>query len=107
MTGEITLRGNVLPIGGLKEKVLAAHRGGIKAVVIPEENKKDINEIPQTVLKSVELILVSHMDDVLKRALVVSDPDALFDHRELDDPSAEAPAGFRKKDDEPRPSLPQ
>ena len=57
MTGEITLRGNVLPIGGLKEKVLAAHRGGIKAVLIPEENKKDINEIPATILKSVELIL--------------------------------------------------
>ena len=107
MTGEITLRGNVLPIGGLKEKVLAAHRGGIKAVIIPEENKKDINEIPATVLKSVELILVAHMDDVLKRALVVSDPDALFAHRDLDDPTAEAPAGFEKKDDESRPSLPQ
>ena len=108
MTGEITLRGNVLPIGGLKEKVLAAHRGGIKAVIIPEENKKDINEIPAAVLKSVELILVAHMDDVLKRALVVSDPDALFAHGgELDDPSSEAPAGFQKKDDEPRPSLPQ
>ena len=107
MTGEITLRGNVLPIGGLKEKVLAAHRGGIKAVIIPEENKKDINEIPATVLKNVELTLVAHMDDVLKRALVVSDPEALFAHRDLDDPAAEAPAGFRKKDDESRPSLPQ
>ncbi len=107
MTGEITLRGNVLPIGGLKEKVLAAHRGGIKAILIPEENKKDINEIPAAILKSVELILVGHMDDVLKRALVVSDPEALFAHRDLDDPSAEAPTGFDKKDAEPRPSLPQ
>ena len=107
MTGEITLRGNVLPIGGLKEKVLAAHRGGIKAVIIPEENKKDINEIPATILKSVELILVSHMDDVLKRALVVSDPEALFAPHELDDVPADAPAGFEKKDTEPRPSLPQ
>ncbi len=107
MTGEITLRGNVLPIGGLKEKVLAAHRGGIKAVLIPEENKKDINEIPAAILKSVEMILVGHMDDVLKRALVVSDPERLFAHRDLDDPSADAPAGFDKKDAEPRPSLPQ
>ncbi|MDE0213934.1 MAG: endopeptidase La, partial [Deltaproteobacteria bacterium] len=85
MTGEITLRGNVLPIGGLKEKVLAAHRGGIKTVLIPEENKKDIHDIPSTILKGVELVLVSHMDDVLKRALVVSDPDALFSASELDD----------------------
>ena len=107
MTGEITLRGNVLPIGGLKEKVLAAHRGGIKAVLIPEENKKDINEIPSTVLKGVELILVSHMDDVLKRALVVHDPDTLFTPHELDDAAADAPAGFQKKDAETRPSLPQ
>jgi ATP-dependent Lon protease len=107
MTGEITLRGNVLPIGGLKEKVLAAHRGGIKAVLIPEENKKDINEIPATILKSVELILVSHMDDVLKRALVVSDPESLFTPQDLDDPTANAPAGFQKKDTESRPSLPQ
>ena len=107
MTGEITLRGNVLPIGGLKEKVLAAHRGGIKAVIIPEENKKDINEIPSIILKSVELILVSHMDDVLKRALVVSDPEALFTPHDLDDATAEPPAGFQKKDTESRPSLPQ
>jgi ATP-dependent Lon protease len=103
MTGEITLRGNVLPIGGLKEKVLAAHRGGIKAVIIPEENKKDINEIPPTVLKSVELILVSHMDDVLKRALVLTDPDTFFKKRSLD--AAEPPAGFDKKDHEPRPEI--
>lgn len=107
MTGEITLRGSVLPIGGLKEKVLAAHRGGIKAVIIPAENKKDINEIPATILKSVELILVSHMDEVLKRALVVSDPDALFRQPELDDAAAGAAASFGKKDAEPRPSLPQ
>ena len=107
MTGEITLRGNVLPIGGLKEKVLAAHRGGIKTILIPEENKKDINEIPATVLKGVELISVAHMDDVLRRALVVSDPEALFARRELDESSAEAPTGFQKKDAESRHSLPQ
>ncbi|MDH3446244.1 MAG: endopeptidase La, partial [Deltaproteobacteria bacterium] len=78
MTGEITLRGNVLPIGGLKEKILAAHRAGIKKVLIPAENEKDIEEIPATVLKGVELSLVSHMDDVLKKALVLSDPESLF-----------------------------
>src|SRR6266536_2737904 len=78
MTGEITLRGTVLPIGGLKEKVLAAHRAGIKKVLIPADNEKDIEEIPATVLKTVELELVAHMDQVLKKALVIDDPDALF-----------------------------
>jgi ATP-dependent Lon protease len=74
MTGEITLRGRVLPIGGLKEKVFAGHRGGIKVVLIPKENEKDIEEIPQQILKSVELIKVEHMDEVLRHALVLSDP---------------------------------
>ena len=78
MTGEITLRGRVLPIGGLKEKVLAAHRGLIKKVLIPEENAKDIKEIPSKILKEMELILVEHMDDVLKQALAVDDPEKLF-----------------------------
>ena len=78
MTGEITLRGRVLPIGGLKEKVLAAHRGLIKNVLIPKENAKDIKEIPGKILKDVELILVEHMDEVLKQSLVVDDPDKLF-----------------------------
>ncbi len=75
MTGEVTLRGNVLPIGGLKEKVLAAHRGGIKHVLIPIENEKDISEIPDTVLKSITIELVQHMDEVLRKALVLEDPD--------------------------------
>jgi ATP-dependent Lon protease len=75
MTGEITLRGRVLPIGGLKEKILAAHRAGIKTVLIPKENEKDIKEIPSKVLKSVELVLVEHMDEVLRKALVLDDPD--------------------------------
>jgi ATP-dependent Lon protease len=78
MTGEITLRGRVLPIGGLKEKVLAAHRAGIKTVLIPKENEKDVEEIPQQVLKSVALIKVEHMDQVLRHALVLEDPDAFF-----------------------------
>jgi ATP-dependent Lon protease len=73
MTGEITLRGRVLPIGGLKEKVLAAHRGLVTRVLIPEDNMKDIEEIPKRVLKRVELIPVAHMDQVLKEALVLKE----------------------------------
>jgi ATP-dependent Lon protease len=78
MTGEITLRGRVLPIGGLKEKVLAAHRGLIRKVLIPKENAKDIQEIPAKILKEMELVLVAHMDEVLKQALVLEDPEKLF-----------------------------
>ena len=69
MTGEITLRGRVLPIGGLKEKLLAALRAGIKTVMIPEENVKDLSEIPENVKKGLEIIPVARMDDVLKHAL--------------------------------------
>ncbi len=84
MTGEITLRGRILPIGGLKEKVLAAHRGGIKVVVIPKENEKDIEEIPAPILKGIELVPVEHMDDVLKRALVLANPEAFFEPKAQD-----------------------
>ena len=70
MTGEVTLRGRVLAIGGLKEKLLAALRGGIKTVLIPEENRKDLAEIPANILNGLEIIPVSHVDDVLARALV-------------------------------------
>ena len=69
MTGEITLRGLVLPIGGLKEKLLAAHRAGIKTVLIPIENKKDLVEVPKTVLESIEIIAVKNVEEVLKIAL--------------------------------------
>ncbi len=69
MTGEITLRGLVLPIGGLKEKLLAAHRAGIKKVLIPVENKKDLIEVPKTILESMEIIPVKNVDEVLKVAL--------------------------------------
>ena len=69
MTGEITLRGLVLPIGGLKEKLLAAHRAGIKKVLIPEENKKDLVEVPKTILNNIEIIPVKNVDEVLKVAL--------------------------------------
>ena len=70
MTGEITLRGRVLPIGGLKEKLLAALRGGIKMVLIPEENAKDLADIPENVKNALEIVPVAHMDEVLARALV-------------------------------------
>ena len=70
MTGEITLRGRVLPIGGLKEKLLAALRGGIKTVLIPEDNAKDLADIPENVKNGLEIIPVARMDDVIRRALV-------------------------------------
>jgi ATP-dependent Lon protease len=70
MTGEITLRGRVLPIGGLKEKLLAALRGGIKTVLIPEDNAKDLAEIPDNVKSGLEIVPVGRMDEVLKHALV-------------------------------------
>ncbi|MFA7466900.1 MAG: endopeptidase La [Desulfotomaculaceae bacterium] len=69
MTGEITLRGRVLPIGGLKEKILAAHRAGIKTIILPMDNRKDTEEIPANVKKQLELVLVDHMDEVLNVAL--------------------------------------
>src|SRR5262245_10896860 len=69
MTGEISLRGRVLPIGGLKEKTLAAHRAGIKRIILPERNKPDLEEIPQEVRDELEFVFVSHLEDVLKAAL--------------------------------------
>jgi ATP-dependent Lon protease len=78
MTGEITLRGRVMPIGGVKEKLLAAHRSGITTVIIPRENRKDLREVPRRVLKSTRIVLVDHMDDVLREALCLPIPDALF-----------------------------
>ena len=69
MTGEVTLRGHVLPIGGLKEKLLAAHRAGISKVLIPEENKKDLTEIPKNIIDNIEVITVKTVDEVLKIAL--------------------------------------
>jgi len=78
MTGEITLRGRVLPIGGLKEKFLAAHRGGIKKVIIPKENEKDLMDIPSSISKQIDIVLVEHMDEVLSHALILREGDTLF-----------------------------
>ncbi|WP_044894609.1 endopeptidase La [Bacillus alveayuensis] len=69
MTGEITLRGRVLPIGGLKEKTLSAHRAGLKKVILPKENEKDLDDIPEIVKKDLQFVLVSHLDEVLEHAL--------------------------------------
>ncbi|MBF0119149.1 MAG: endopeptidase La [Desulfobacterales bacterium] len=82
MTGEITLRGRVLPIGGLKEKILAAHRGGIKKVIIPKDNEKDLKDIPVTVSAQIEIITVTHMDEVLTHALILKENETLFDEKE-------------------------
>ena len=70
MTGEITLRGTVLPVGGIKEKVIAAHRAGIHKILLPEENKRDMADVPQIVKKDVQFVFVHHMDEVLSQALV-------------------------------------
>ena len=70
MTGEVTLRGRVLPIGGLKEKLLAALRAGIKTVIIPQENEKDLAEIPDNVLKGLTIVPVSNVEEALAKALV-------------------------------------
>ncbi|MBZ0232513.1 MAG: endopeptidase La [Deltaproteobacteria bacterium] len=75
MTGEVTLRGRVLAIGGLKEKILAAHRAGVTTVIIPEENQKDLKDIPESVLSALAIVPVKHMDDVLRVALAVANPD--------------------------------
>ena len=78
MTGEITLRGRVLPVGGLKEKILAAHRAKVKLVIIPKDNEKDLAEIPGHILKSLEVVLVENMDEVLLKALAVDRPEEIF-----------------------------
>jgi ATP-dependent Lon protease len=75
MTGEITLRGRVLPIGGLKEKILAAHRGNIKIVIIPKDNERDLAEVPQNVQKALKIIFVEHIDEVMKIAFVQDEED--------------------------------
>ncbi|MEW5948956.1 MAG: endopeptidase La [Thermodesulfobacteriota bacterium] len=78
MTGEITLRGRVLPIGGLKEKMLAARRSNVSAVFIPRENEKDLKDIPPKLIKSIKVEMVESMDEVLKKALILDDPESLF-----------------------------
>ena len=97
MTGEITLRGRVLPIGGLKEKIIAAHRGGIKKILIPKENEKDLRDVPSSISKQLEIIPVEHMDEVLSYALIQEEGDVLF--KKVDIPFEIA----AKNSGEPRP----
>ncbi|WP_336964243.1 endopeptidase La [Sphingobium aquiterrae] len=97
MTGEVTLRGRVLPIGGLKEKLLAALRGGIKTVLIPQENEKDLAEIPANVREGLEIIPVEHVDQVLARALVA--PLEAIAWTEEDDLAAQPRPGHSPEND--------
>jgi ATP-dependent Lon protease len=96
MTGEVSLRGNAMPIGGLKEKLLAALRGGIKTVLIPEENVKDLADIPDNVKEGLEIVPVSHVSEVLKHALTQA-PQAVEWDQEAEDAAAAA-AALRARD---------
>ena len=79
MTGEITLRGRILTIGGLKEKILAAHRGGTNKVIIPKQNEKDLHEVPPKILKNISLVYAEHMDEVLVNALLLPNKDEFYE----------------------------
>ena len=97
MTGEVSLRGNAMPIGGLKEKLLAALRGGIKTVLIPEENEKDLAEIPDNVKDGLEIIAVSHVREVLERALI-DHPEPIEWDEAAEEAAAAAAAAAAKPD---------
>ncbi|HID97283.1 MAG TPA: endopeptidase La [Thermodesulfobacteriaceae bacterium] len=102
MTGEITLRGRILPIGGLKEKLLAARRGGLGTVLIPEENRRNLKEIQSKITRSIDVHPVEHMDQVLKHALALEDPDGLFAGMAV---SEDIPEWFMQHQDD-RPEIP-
>ncbi len=97
MTGEITLRGRVLPIGGLKEKMLAAHRAGIADILIPRENEKDLKEIPNRILKSLNIHLVEHMDEVLEEAIIGLESTPSKGQEESTPPEALFPRNFPER----------
>ncbi len=98
MTGEMTLRGNVLPIGGLKEKIFAAYRGGIKKIIIPKENAKDLRDVPKNILKGMQIVEVTHVDQVLRHALL-TDEVFVQPPPEPSKPSVEIPADAAKTDE--------
>jgi len=98
MTGEVTLRGRVLPIGGLKEKLLAAHRGGIKTVLIPKENEKDLAEIPDNIKRGLKIVPATVVDEVLEHALTATLTPIEWDEEE--EMNAEALASKAGDDDE-------
>jgi ATP-dependent Lon protease len=93
MTGEITLRGRVLPIGGLKEKLIAAHRSGVKKVIIPRENEKDLKDVPASITSQMEIVFVDHMDEVLSHALIVPEGESLFSKADMPIPPPAGGAG--------------
>lgn len=105
MTGEITLRGRVLPIGGVKEKVLAAHRAGVKEVLLPRENEKDLEEIPDNIQRKLQIQLVEHMDVVLEKALLAPIPGMGIPQdsgeRSSLDPVPFLPTGFEQESQQP------
>jgi len=71
MTGEITIRGKILPVGGIREKVLAAHRAGLKTVMLPRDNERDLEEVPQIVKDDIEFIFIEHADEAINQALLI------------------------------------
>ncbi len=71
MTGEITIRGKILPVGGIREKVLAAHRAGLKTVILPKENRRDLDEVPNLVKEDIEFIFIEHADEAINMALLI------------------------------------
>jgi len=107
MTGEITLRGRVLPIGGLKEKLIAAHRGGVDTVLVPKDNEKDLKDLPGVIKKNLTIYPVEHMDEVLKHALAVSDPEHFLEEgdgiHEVEDIYI-APGGLKPNTELPHPA---
>jgi ATP-dependent Lon protease len=107
MTGEITLRGRVLPIGGLKEKLIAAHRGGVDTVLVPKENEKDLKDLPGIIKKNLTIHPVEHMDEVLKFALAVPDPEHFLEEgdgiHEVEDIYI-APGGLKQTMELPHPA---
>ncbi len=98
MTGEVSLRGNAMPIGGLKEKLLAALRGGVKTVLIPEENEKDLADIPDNVKDGLKIIPVSHVSEVLEHALV-RQPEAIEWDEAAEEEAAAARAALAPAED--------
>jgi len=104
MTGEITLRGEVLPIGGLKEKLLAAHRGGIETVLIPQENERDLVEIPKNIKQSLDIRSVRWIDEVLDVALAEPARPGATEAAGPEDAQAEAPPTTQPAKTEDKPS---